>query len=210
MAHNTHNTRPGTLPADSGTFASAVDAASRVFDDQLGSAAPARPVVEAALSAAGDVYDQATDAAVDRVMRQTGFAGMDIRDGSVQLRLKHAADIAAAMVSAFDALIEVHDAENYVEWESTVTDPAREQAMQAGLPPEQWPPHRRYRLIVVKPGGKTPHELRREAEARLDALVGHRDALRHHMATLADQQPWDNRAMFERLLAALETATKGQ
>lgn len=37
-----------------------------------------------------------------------------------------------------------------------------------------------------------------------------RDELRDHMANLSDKQPWDNKAMFRRVLAALESATEGR
>lgn len=46
------------------------------------------------------------------------------------------------------------------------------------------------------------------AETRLTALIDIRDELRAHVADLDDKQPWENRSMFQRLLAALETATK--
>jgi hypothetical protein len=38
-------------------------------------------------------------------------------------------------------------------------------------------------------------------EGDLDAI---RDELREHVANLGDKQPWDNRVMFDRVLAALE------
>lgn len=161
-----------------GVFETAVDAALVVFDRALNLMAPPRHVVVEALTAAGEVYDRAADAEVDRVMAETGFAGMNIEDRGVEIRLKHAADIAAGMVDAFDALMETRGAENYVEWESTVTDPAREQAIEGGLPPAEWPPLRKYRVIVVKPDGKTPHELRMEAESKVAKLTAEVERLR--------------------------------
>lgn len=153
-------------------FERAVDAAMAVLDRVLKLMAPPRWLVVEAFEAARAVYDADEDARVDDLMERTGFAGMEVHDG-VRIRLKYAAEMASAMVSAFDALIETRGAENYVEWESTVTDPAAEEAMRAGKPMEEWPPHRQYRLIVVKPGGKTPHELRRQAEAERDAMLRH-------------------------------------
>lgn len=43
---------------------------------------------------------------------------------------------------------------------------------------------------------------------KLERLAAVRDELRDHMANLSDKQPWDNRAMFDRVLTALEIATK--
>jgi hypothetical protein len=148
-----------------------------LFEEAVAAAAAVLPAVDraqlaVALSVAGRVYERAEQARVDAVMEQTGFAGMEVTDDGVRIRLVHAADLAASMVDAFDTMLQVAPADNYREWESTVTDPATKAAIDAGLPMEQWPPHRRYTFIVVKPGGKTPHELRREAEAGRDRLAG--------------------------------------
>lgn len=161
----------------------ALDAAQATFDRALKLVSPPRHTIAEAFDAAVAVYDQAEKVEVDRLMDQTGFAGLEITGNGVQLRLKYAADIAAHMVEAFDTLCEVRGATNYVEWESTITDPAREQAIKAGLPQEEWPPHRRYSVIVVKPGGKTPHQLRQEAEQALLNVTGTgaRDRLARHM-----------------------------
>lgn len=153
----------------------AVDAAMAVFERSLKLMAPHRHLVEEAIEAAGGVYDDAQQAEVDRMMDQTGFISMEATDKGMQLRLKMARDIAAAMCSAFDALIHVHGATNYVKWEGTVTDPATEEAIKAGA--EDVPPLRKYHFIVVKPGGKSPHTLRREVEAERDQLRVERDWL---------------------------------
>lgn len=173
----TTDTTATKTPADDEVHGRAVDAAMAVFDRGLGLMAPHRHLVEEAIEAAGTVYAADQQADVDRMMHETGFISMETtQDGEVQLRLKMARDIAAAMCSAFDALIHARGAENYVEWEGTVTDPAREDAIRAG-DPDPLPPHRQYSFIVVRPGGKTPHRLRQDADARAEQLRVERDWL---------------------------------
>ncbi len=176
MTTGTDNpTQPAT--ADDDVHCRAVDAAMAVFDRSLGLMSPHRHLVAEAIEAAGTVYQAAQQADVDRMMRETGFISMEAaEDGGVQLRLKMAHDIAAAMCEAFDTLIHVRGAENYVEWEGTVTDPARELAVRAG-DPDPLPQHRQYSFIVVRPGGKTPHQLRQDADARAEQLRVERDWL---------------------------------
>jgi hypothetical protein len=43
-----------------------------------------------------------------------------------------------------------------------------------------------------------------------ESLASVHAALRQHMSTLQDQQPWDNRAMLERVLNALDAHFPGQ
>ena len=142
----------------------AIDAAMAVFERNLRLMAPNRAFVAEALDAAAEVYAAADAAEVDRVLAETGLIGMEPLADGVRIRLKHAADLAAGMVAAFDELIRQKGCENYVEWDSTVTDPTD---------------LRKYTFIVVKPGGKTPHELRRQAEQE-------RDELRARLAALTD------------------------
>lgn len=178
------HTCPG-MPEPTDIDTLALDAAMGVFDRTMHLMAPHRIFVEEALRAAGDVYAAAMDAEVDRMMGETGFIAFDVTEEGPRLRLKLAADLARSMVAAFDELVTQHGCENYVEWESTITDPAREEAGDAGVPVEQWPPHRRYKLIVVKPNGKSPHELRLEAEEQRDVLAARLD----DVMSWADQEP---------------------
>lgn len=148
------------------------DAAQAVFDRHLKLMAPPRHVIAEALAAAAAVVDRHEQAEIDRMMNETQLFGIDADgDGGVQLRLKLATDMAQSMVLAFDTMIQQGGCENYTETDFTVTDPAQRLAIEQGLPAEQWPPHRQYRFIVVKPGGKSPHDLRREAEQRIDAAT---------------------------------------
>jgi hypothetical protein len=157
----------------------AADAAMAVFDRSLRLMAPPRHVVAEALDAAAGVYAAADEQAVEDLVARAQLAGLNIENGDVAIRFKQAHEVLQGVVAAFDGLFTAHPgASNYlemdkavteprwVEQETTFTDPAREQAITAGLPPQEWPPHRRYHVIVVKPDGKSPHTLRQEAEAR--------------------------------------------
>ncbi len=134
----------------------ALAAANDVFDRRLRPLALPRELVEEAFDAAGTVYDEHYDAETKRIVAETGFAGMDIVDGEVQLRIRHAREFAAAVVASFDEMTRAAGAENYTETEVTITDPDPDN-------------YRKYRFIVVKPGKKSPHELRQEADARIAA-----------------------------------------
>lgn len=135
-------------------------------------AAPGIPPdqVEAMLAAADAVYQQADKDELAAVMATVGFGGIEVDRHGVALRIRHAAKYAAALVEAFDDWLREVGEDNYIQHESTLTDPARMKAIDDGLPSDQWPLRRQYRLIVVKPEGKTPHELRLEAEAEVDRL----------------------------------------
>jgi hypothetical protein len=101
------------------------------------------------------------------MMNETNFVKFDVAEGEPRMLLKMSADLARGMVLAFDEMIRQEGCENYIEWEWTVTDPATEEAIAAGVPHAEVPPLRKYKVIIVRPGGKTPHELRVEAEQRL-------------------------------------------
>jgi hypothetical protein len=154
----------------------AADAMVDVFKRRWGIYAPPGDIVAEALEAASAVYEAAREATVQDTLNKTGFAGMDITDDGVRMNIVYAHDFAKAVVEAFDDLCRVRGATNYVEWESTVLDPATRDALEAGA--DEIPPHRRYRFIVVKPGKKSPHELRVEADARVAALTAELAAVR--------------------------------
>lgn len=159
----------------------AADAAMAVFDRALHLMAPPRHVVAEALAAAAGVYTAAYGAELDRLVAKAQLAGLNIEGRDVAIRFRHAHEVLQGVVDAFDGLFTVHAAaENYVEvdaaasgpaWteqDTTFTDPARMAAIEADRPVEEWPPYRRYHVIVVKPGGKSPHELRKEYEQRAE------------------------------------------
>lgn len=148
----------------------ALDAACAVLTREMRDYAPLRHMVADALAAAHQVYADADEAAIEELLDQTGFGGMEI-DRGVKLHIRHAARIAQAMVEAFDDLLDTRGAQNYLEWSTTITDPATRLALEAGLPNDQIPPHRYYKVIIVRPGKPTPHELRQQAEARIAAAV---------------------------------------
>lgn len=112
-------------------------------------------MAEAALDAAGKVYAADDEAFVQDQLANTRLLGMDISDGAVNLRVMPALETAAAMVMTAKTILDGNPgAQNYVE--HSVID--RETGD-------------RYVLTVHKPAGKTPHELRQEAEAQRDALA---------------------------------------
>lgn len=111
-------------------------------------------LAELALRAGSEVYAAAEQADADRLLAETGLAGIDIDDGAARVKLVLAHEMAVRMATAFDAILDAHpSAANYVEQEffpRGTRDP--------------------YIFVVCKPGGKTPHQLRREAEAERDRL----------------------------------------
>lgn len=110
--------------------------------------------VEAILAAEDQAFADAEQARVDQLIAETGLAGIDIQDGAARVRLVLANELAAKMTAAFKTILEAHPgAQNYVEQ-------VVEERNGGG----------RYVFIVCKPGGKTPHQLRREAETERDAL----------------------------------------
>lgn len=147
----------------------AIDAAMAVFDRSLKLMSPPRHVVEEAIDAAGKVWADDEQAQVDGLVAEAQFAGMEIApDGDVRFRFKQAHDVLIGVCAAFDELC--RSAPNYVEQDTTFTHPTDI-------------PQRRYHVIVVKPDGKSPHQLRQDAERRATAAE---DALAA-MATELDQ-----------------------
>ncbi len=106
-----------------------------------------------ALQAAADVFSDADQSYADSLVAATGIAGFNL-DGKGSLDLVMAHELAATMTLAFKTILDAQPgAENYVEQEVIERNGGG-----------------RYVFIVCKPGGKTPHQLRRAAEAERDAL----------------------------------------
>lgn len=150
----------------------AADAMMAVFDRALKLFAPHRYLVVEALEAAAAVYEADREAAAQNILDQTGFAGLDIADDGVRMHIVFAHDFAKAVVEAFDDLCTARGATNYIDWETTVLDPATRDAIEAGA--DDIPPHRRYRFIVVRPGKKSPHELRVDADVACQEAINAR------------------------------------
>jgi hypothetical protein len=109
-----------------------------------------------ALRAAGLVYDADQDAAVQAMMDQSLLLVMDCGPGGITIRATKAREIAAQLVFAAREYLDEHPGvENYVE--EQVIDRSTDD---------------RYVVIFTRPRGRTPHELRRLAEARLAAVLG--------------------------------------
>jgi hypothetical protein len=167
-------------PADAatdGVFDRAVDAAAAVIAEH-GHTPPGRDVVAAALRAAGTVYDAEHDRAVQDMMDRSLTSGMRIGEGAIHIDVIMAREIAVTMAfAAAQFLNEFPDAENYVQQDVWDNDRVN-----------------RYTVIFVRPGRRTPHELRRDAERQRDRL---RAVLAQTIAALhvalnhnpADQRP---------------------
>jgi hypothetical protein len=104
-----------------------------------------------ALQAAHEVYEAEEGAFVQSQLDQTLLGGLDVTDRGARVRFQMARETAAGIVLAFKDLL--GDAENYVEQEVVDRETLE-----------------RYVCIVVRPGRKTPHELRREAEEALERV----------------------------------------
>lgn len=204
--------RSGPDPDADALQRTAVDTAVRALDEQRlwDPGTDRHTLVEAALDAASNVYAAAEDAAVDQVLADAGLVGLEPVSDGVRIRLKHSQDLAAGMVAAFDQLVQTSGAQNYVESESTVTDPARAAAIDAGLPPEEWPAPRRYRFIVVKPDGLSPHELRLAAEQARDTAQAETTRLRQELRAIAEMARHAGPTPLEYVSAALEIETRAR
>lgn len=110
---------------------------------------------EAAIRAAGEVYDADRREFVDRQVADARIAGWDINGDGMDLRVAMARETAAGLVQAAKTFLDANPAAtNYVE--QTVID------RDSGD---------RYVIVFQKPGGKTPHELRQQAEVERDWLL---------------------------------------
>jgi hypothetical protein len=110
------------------------------------------------------------EAIADRVLDETKFESLTVEGGAAVLRCVPPHDLVVAIAEALAASIDTH-APNYVE------TPMRLDPIPAGTPFEA-----QYALIVQRVSGKTPHQLRRQAEAErdeaLERVAGLEDALR--------------------------------
>ncbi len=113
-----------------------------------------RDDVETALRAAAAVFDAEQQAYADKLVAETGIAGVDIHDGAARLNLVLAHELAAKMTWAFRTILDAQPgAENYVEQEVVERESGD-----------------RYVFAVCKPNGLTPHQLRQRAEQEVERL----------------------------------------
>ena len=114
-----------------------------------------------ALRAASEVFSAADQAYADQLVAATSIAGFNLNgDGRFDLVVAH--ELAARMTLSFKTILDAQPgAENYVEQEVIERNGGA-----------------RYVFIVCRPGGKTPHQLRREAEEERDALAAEVERLR--------------------------------
>lgn len=115
-----------------------------------------------AIKAAGEVFEADRQAFIDQQVAEAAIAGWDMSAEGMDLRVTMARETATGLVMAAKTFLDANPgATNYVE--QTVIDQETRD---------------RYVIVFQKPGGKTPHELRREAE----------DALAFERARLAEVQ----------------------
>lgn len=143
-----------------------VDAAMAVFDRVLSVHAPRRDVVVEALQAADEAAAAVAQAEADRMVAGTGLISMEsLPEQGVRLRIALGLGLAHRMLGAFRAVLDANPgAINYVEQEFVSQETGES-----------------YVAILVRPGGRTPHQLRLEAERERDwlraRLDGAHDAL---------------------------------
>lgn len=160
----------------------AVDAALAVFNEAPNLPPPPRGLLMQALDAAGAVYARADELELDRIVGEAQLAGMDIQGRDVAIRFRQSQDVLRGIVAAFDTLVAAHGAANYVTSEVAVpgppaADPRWVEQTTSFTDPDAIP-LRRYHVTVVKPDGKSPHELRQAAEQRAAAAEAKLNAVR--------------------------------
>lgn len=109
-----------------------------------------RAAIRAAVEQDRAEAEREWEAATDRLLAETGFEGMEVNDRGVRVMLRQAFDISVGMCDAFKTWLDLAGAENYVE--QSVTDQRTAE---------------KYIVIICRPRGRTPHQLRRAAEERL-------------------------------------------
>lgn len=134
----------------------AIAAAMAIFDRDLRLMAPPRHLVVEALDAAAGVVDADQEAAAERMVAATGLVSMEaLPDHGVRLRIALGLELTMTMLGSFKDLLDANPAAiNYIEQHFE----SRETGQQ-------------YVVIVVRPGGKTPHQLQQEAAQRADSLA---------------------------------------
>lgn len=142
------------VPSEETIRARAIGAAMAVFR-RATHTPPPQQVVEEAFDAASIVFAAYEDVLVTQMLADCKWLGTEPIDNGTQHKIKLAARLATAHVSAFDALCQQPDCENYIETDITITDPDSP---------------RKYLLTIVKPGGSTPHQLHMQAKRELDTL----------------------------------------
>lgn len=103
--------------------------------------------VEATLAAAEKEF-------IDGQVAQANILGWNMDSGVTDLQVSMALDTAAGLVGAAKTFLTATGAENYVEQHIHDRETGE-----------------RYTITIQRPGKKTPHELRRKAEAERDSLA---------------------------------------
>lgn len=87
-------------------------------------------------------------------LTEANFRSMNAKDGGLELEIETSREWMLVVAEHLVALLETSAGTNYVEWDIK--------------PSGQIDP---YRLVLVRPGGKSPHELRQAAEAERDTAL---------------------------------------
>ena len=104
----------------------------------------------------------------------TGFAGMDIDEDGATVKTRPLHSITERFAAFLAEWLDFRGAENYTETVAELSTSTPDQ--EASVSPAGT--FGAYTITVCRAGGKTPHELRREAEKRADALQTELDELR--------------------------------
>jgi hypothetical protein len=144
-------------------FERAVTAACSVLVDV------ARADVAEAMRAAEAVYEADREQYVQDQLDQARLAGMNPTGKGMELNVVIARETAAHLVMAAKTYLDTTGAENYLE--QTVYD--RETG-------------ERYVIIFQRPGKKSPHELRQQAEAERDQARAQLDQIREERTHSCD------------------------
>jgi Bacterial RNA polymerase, alpha chain C terminal domain len=112
--------------------------------------------VRALIDYLDNLGDEALERVVEQMMSEARLQDMSIRDGSFHMAMTHARTMASAYVAMARTML--GDAENYSETPF-------EFDVKIAESPE------RYTLVVQRYRGKTPHQLRRQAEVERDEAL---------------------------------------
>lgn len=123
------------------------------------------------LQAETEAQDAAIEARANETLRKTGLRGIDVEPGGMVVHLAPPGDLIAVMATALAEHLE--GVENYTETAFILPPAAADDGPPEGAPSASWEIHAAhdpqwYVLTVQRKWAKTPHELRRIAEAERD------------------------------------------
>jgi len=112
----------------------------------------------------GDIaMDALADTAAEILTDGTMMRGLNIENGVATLSLEPAREILLTLVASMRTMLDSHGAENYLETE--ITTPSVALDLQDGQNPRD-----SYTVTIQRRHGRTPHQFRQQAEARVAEL----------------------------------------